>query len=276
MRTLGTVLILALLLGFSFTPGNAVAQQQETAWAGDHEFPGNNWAMYFLKFVRCQPGCANVETYTLWAGQNINVGTVSVINQPAGNDIFIQIETFDGWVMMENHVAYGNDFEDIPQNGGGNPMIGHFQIVEEREQGVTLVTYRIEIPDGWCGFDGYLATHASVQYMGPGAAGHSDSDKMELFTMSESLPMDYSLAEPYPNPFNASATVSVVLPEAAPLTVNVYSVTGQHVGTLASGVYGAGTHKLHFNATDLASGVYFVRASVPGKMNEMKKVMLVR
>ncbi len=277
MKKLSVFSFLVLLLGLSILPVSSFAEtnpQTETAWAGEYEFPGSNWALYFTKMIHCNPGCANLDTYTLWGGQNINVGTVKVINQPFGNDIFVQIETHDGWKMIETHVGFGNDLEDIPQNGGGNPIPGQFQINETHDPGVTIVTYQIPVPDGYCGFEGYIATHAVVQQ--GGNVQSQRGEQMDVFAASESLPATYELAQPYPNPFNASATVSVNLPEAAPLTVEVFSVTGQKVATLANGVVGAGQHELHFNATNLASGVYFVHAMVPGHLNEMKKVMLVR
>ncbi|MDP8205677.1 MAG: hypothetical protein P9L92_03355 [Candidatus Electryonea clarkiae] len=45
---------------------------------------------------------------------------------------------------------------------------------------------------------------------------------------------------------------------------------------LATGRYSAGYHAIAFNADELPSGIYFVQASVPGKMDEVRKVVLVR
>ncbi|MCB2210692.1 T9SS type A sorting domain-containing protein [bacterium] len=91
-----------------------------------------------------------------------------------------------------------------------------------------------------------------------------------------SLPTEFAIGSAYPNPFNPSTTVAVALPEASDLKVQVYNVTGQLVTELANGRYTAGEHKLTFDAHNLASGLYFVRATVPGKLNATQKVMLVR
>jgi Secretion system C-terminal sorting domain len=80
----------------------------------------------------------------------------------------------------------------------------------------------------------------------------------------------------HPNPFNPSTTIRVALPEAAELNVTVYNVMGQQVATLADGRINAGTHSFTFDASDLASGLYFVRATVPGHLNVIQKIMLVR
>ncbi len=79
-----------------------------------------------------------------------------------------------------------------------------------------------------------------------------------------------------PNPFNAMTTVRVALPEAAELRVAVYNVNGQQVAELVNGSVSAGLHAYTFDATHLASGLYFVRATVPGQLNLTRKLMLVR
>ncbi|MCB2213305.1 T9SS type A sorting domain-containing protein [bacterium] len=93
---------------------------------------------------------------------------------------------------------------------------------------------------------------------------------------SDVLPTEFALENAYPNPFNPTTTLAVTLPEAAELTVNVFNITGQLVTTLANGNYTAGRHTLTFDASNLASGLYFVRATVPGQLNQTQKVMLVR
>lgn len=70
-------------------------------------------------------------------------------------------------------------------------------------------------------------------------------------------PGAYRLSAAYPNPFNPTTAVSVALPAPGELTVAVFNTKGQQVATLAS-------------------GLYFVHAKVPGKLNAMQKVMLVK
>jgi len=89
------------------------------------------------------------------------------------------------------------------------------------------------------------------------------------------IPSYFSLNS-YPNPFNPATTIQVSLPEAGELSVTVFNITGQQVATLASGSYNAGTHILTFDGTNLASGIYFARATVPGHLDQVQKVMLVR
>jgi parallel beta-helix repeat protein len=89
-------------------------------------------------------------------------------------------------------------------------------------------------------------------------------------------PIEFAFLHVYPNPFNGSATVSVSLPTAGELTVGVYNTVGQRVMILHEGIQPAGTHSFSINASPLASGQYFVQAAVPGEMNKVQKVMLIR
>ena len=90
------------------------------------------------------------------------------------------------------------------------------------------------------------------------------------------LPTSFAVAPAYPNPFNASTAISTSLPVAAKLTVTVHDVLGREVVVLADEQYTAGEHQLTFHAIGLASGLYFVRASVPDHLDKVHKVMLVR
>ncbi|GBE29664.1 LVIVD repeat protein [bacterium BMS3Bbin04] len=103
--------------------------------------------------------------------------------------------------------------------------------------------------------------------------GHMIADDAAV---SEVLPSSYEMLPVYPNPFNPTTMVSVSLPQAADLTVTVYNITGQQVVELANSQFSAGNHMLTFDASNLASGLYFIQAHVPGHLNTTQKVMLVR
>ncbi|MCB2211875.1 T9SS type A sorting domain-containing protein [bacterium] len=80
-----------------------------------------------------------------------------------------------------------------------------------------------------------------------------------------------------PNPFNAATKINVTLPQTAPLTVRVFDIQGRTVATLADGSsIAAGSHAFSFDGSKLSSGIYFVQATVPGQLNEVRKLMLVK
>jgi Secretion system C-terminal sorting domain len=99
----------------------------------------------------------------------------------------------------------------------------------------------------------------------------------QLSVAAKTIPTDFSLEAPYPNPFNAETRFSITLPQPSELSVVVYDIQGRVVATLASNeTRAAGTHNFTLNGSDLASGLYFVKATVPSQMNEIRKLVLVK
>lgn len=93
---------------------------------------------------------------------------------------------------------------------------------------------------------------------------------------SDLLPDGFTLAQPWPNPFNASTTVRITLPVSHSMQIAVYDLLGREVAMLGSGVYRAGIHRLTLHATDLSSGVYFIRAEAGTEWNAVRKVVLIK
>jgi photosystem II stability/assembly factor-like uncharacterized protein len=90
-----------------------------------------------------------------------------------------------------------------------------------------------------------------------------------------SIPETYALWQNYPNPFNPTTTVAYDLPKAAKITLKVYNILGQVVAVLAEGQQAAGRYVVPFNASTLASGVYFYRLQA-GDFVQTNKMVLVR
>jgi hypothetical protein len=90
------------------------------------------------------------------------------------------------------------------------------------------------------------------------------------------IPTDYALDQNYPNPFNPSTTISFRLPETANVTLEVYTLQGQLVGSLINNATrSAGVHTVSFDATKLSSGVYMYRI-VAGSYTATNKMVLVK
>jgi hypothetical protein len=88
-------------------------------------------------------------------------------------------------------------------------------------------------------------------------------------------PRTYSLSQNYPNPFNPSTTIEFALPHAGVVTLEVYNVLGEQVGTLVAGDHAAGTFKAAWDAGGFASGVYFYRLRA-GDYVATRKMLLVK
>lgn len=70
------------------------------------------------------------------------------------------------------------------------------------------------------------------------------------------IPESPELRQNFPNPFNPETTISFTLPKSGKAVLTVYSVLGEQIAVLVNEVKEAGTHRINFNAKNLASGVY--------------------
>jgi photosystem II stability/assembly factor-like uncharacterized protein len=89
------------------------------------------------------------------------------------------------------------------------------------------------------------------------------------------VPSSLHLSQNYPNPFNPSTTIEFALPKSAFVTLRVHDLLGRQVGELVNEKLTPGTYKTQWNASGLASGVYFYRLTA-GEYVETKKLLLLR
>lgn len=90
-----------------------------------------------------------------------------------------------------------------------------------------------------------------------------------------SIPNVYNMYQNYPNPFNPVTNIKFQVPERAKVTLSVYDITGKLVSVLANGEYETGVHVVSFNASNLASGIYFYKIEA-GKFTDTKKLILMK
>ena len=88
------------------------------------------------------------------------------------------------------------------------------------------------------------------------------------------LPRVYAMQQNYPNPFNPTTTIEFALPQESFVQLNVYNVSGQRVAELVSERRPAGVYKEPFDASSLASGIYFYRMQAEGFVQTRKLVLL--
>jgi hypothetical protein len=98
---------------------------------------------------------------------------------------------------------------------------------------------------------------------------------LDIDEQSDNIPSGFVLLNICPNPFNASASISYSLPEAANISIEVYNLMGQKVERLYSGFENAGEHSFVWNAGNYSSGMYFVRLSA-GDISRTERVVLLK
>jgi photosystem II stability/assembly factor-like uncharacterized protein len=89
------------------------------------------------------------------------------------------------------------------------------------------------------------------------------------------VPMRYGLLQNYPNPFNPSTTLAYDLPKPGHISLRVFDLLGREVEVLKDDMMEAGSHRVMFDGSNLASGIYFARLEA-GKFSQTKQLMLMK
>ena len=123
-----------------------------------------------------------------------------------------------------------------------------------------------------------LAVNGEYLFAGTDSSGVWRRPLSEMVSVDEnkvSMPDHFSLEQNYPNPFNPSTTITYSLPHTSSVALKVYDVLGREVVTPVNGVEEPGYKSVRFDATNLASGVYFYRLQA-GSFVEAKKFILLK
>lgn len=94
-------------------------------------------------------------------------------------------------------------------------------------------------------------------------------------TSEQVVPTEYSLEQNYPNPFNPSTTIKFSIPEAGFVRLTIYNALGQKVTELVNSNLDAGKHSYNWDASGVASGLYFYELNT-NNFNSVKKMMLMK
>ena len=94
------------------------------------------------------------------------------------------------------------------------------------------------------------------------------------------LPQRYALLQNYPNPFNPETRITYLLPRSEEVVLQVYTLTGQRLRTLADGAASGGLHTATWDGRDEAgravgSGVYLIRMQA-GEFVATKRMALLQ
>ncbi len=86
----------------------------------------------------------------------------------------------------------------------------------------------------------------------------------------------YSLSQNYPNPFNPVTNLEFRIDDLGYVSLKVYNVLGNEIRTLVNEIKLAGSYKVEFDATSLASGIYFYSLLINGNLTDTKRMILLK
>jgi hypothetical protein len=89
------------------------------------------------------------------------------------------------------------------------------------------------------------------------------------------VPNAIAIGDAYPNPFNPTTSFELNVGQTGNVSVMVYNVNGQLVDMIHEGPMDAGVYSMTWNASDLSSGMYIIKAD-NADVTVSQKVMLIK
>ena len=117
-----------------------------------------------------------------------------------------------------------------------------------------------------------------------GAVHYSDALQVDIAADADRrLPGSYSLDQNYPNPFNPATRINYQVPTPSHIVLRVVDILGREVALLVNGLEDPGNKSVQFDASRLASGMYFCRLHATpvgdwrtGDFTQTRKMVLSR
>ena len=117
---------------------------------------------------------------------------------------------------------------------------------------------------------------STIQY-GDGDYGTPGTDWQGTAGIDEKIgiPETFLFHPPYPNPFNPVITIRYTIPVSGQYAIHIYSVTGRLIKTLFDNHFTAGHYAAKWDASGLASGVYWLKMESVNHI-QVNKITLVQ
>jgi len=188
----------------------------------------------------------NIDTFNC-AGIKANGDTVSlaygtIVAEIGTNTGATRTATFDESTIYNFDPGYADAANGDYTLAAGSPLLG-------------------------LGHDGYAIGDRNWS----GQLGDPVSVESDLTT----IPENFTLSQNYPNPFNPTTNIKFSLPSSGNYTLKIFNLLGQEVATLIDGDMVAGIHTVNFDASRLASGIYFYNFN-GNNFNQTKKMILLK
>lgn len=244
----------------TFTKDTADIVSQETGWSygtalGDYDNDG--WLDLFV--AKCFGQTENNSLFKNNGGSNgwlkINLaGTVS--NSSAIGAVVKVFASINGSMVMQSRRVAGSS------GYCGQTLQLHFGL----GNAAAADSIVIEFPSGVRQSLGSTAKNQTLAIV----------EDSTLFTSVEEeyIPGEFQMMNNYPNPFNPETVILFSIPREGKVDVTVFNQQGELITKLVDGIMPGGMHRIPFNASSLASGVYYYRVSYNGEFAYGKMMYL--
>jgi hypothetical protein len=188
-----------------------------------------------------------------------------VLASPVNASTNIPLTPTLAWHPSETAVSY--QVQLAPFQGFGNPVADSSGLADTTFTYGPLALNRLYI---WH----IRASNGLGRSLWSSTFGFRTVTSVEVAT-EETLPLSYGLSQNYPNPFNPTTSLRFSIPASGLVVIKVYDMLGREVTTLVNEEMQIGTYTVSWNATQVASGVYYCRM-VAGSFIETRRMLLLR
>ena len=190
---------------------------------------------------------------------------------PNGNNgMWREGDECGGMVDFDSNVDYQLHYNDIQVQGYGidenTIVVKHWNSSNNSWEAIDNAT--LDKTTNTVSFSSGSASTSVILTAQPSSVTNIDEN-------SETVVNDFKLNQNYPNPFNPSTTIEFSINKDNPVKLTIYNALGQKITTLVNKGLQAGAYQYQFNASNLASGVYFYELKV-GSINTVKKMNLMK
>ena len=190
------------------------------------------------------------------------------LNFPVGGEVFVAGDTLTiEWTLVVSHPQNNWDLFFSPDGGITWEKIKLDIDIPERSY--QWVVPQLTIDEG--------RIRIYMDNVGEGYTGTSENFSIRgVVTVEdeEAFSRSFNLYPNYPNPFNPSTTISFTLSNASHVSLLIYDIHGREVESLIEGIQPAGSHSIEWNASNLASGVYFYRLTADEFIQTRKMILI--
>lgn len=231
----------------------------------------DGWGIFLNGIMKTVDGGANWSYYESsdfnnHAGFFLN-DTLGWVTGSGGN-----YKTTDGGNTWDEMELYGgNDIYFIDQNTGWLAGFGvahttdgglNWQVQDIPVDDIFTSLFFIDYTTGW--IVGYNGTILKTTTGG--------ASSIQENTQEHSIPVQYSLSQNFPNPFNPSTTIYYSLPKSDNVKLKIYDLLGKEIVSLVNDYQTAGEYEITWQQKGLSSGIYFYRLQA-GDFSETKKLI---
>ena len=121
----------------------------------------------------------------------------------------------------------------------------------------------------------YFPPHTIEIENGEFALNNTEFFELELEKTGQTLPNNFTLLHPYPNPFNPNGTIQFYCNDPENINLSIYNVNGKKIKSIFSNISpNIGLNKINWYPKNCSSGLYFILLETKSNIYSQKLILL--